>query len=463
MRCARWSVSVFDCAGLCVTMPHVSRSTTILVIFAIAIPAVTWLIRPMIALSGAEHALGKSDEIAGTRFPQSTLELNKQTIGPDPIRRPRISNVQVIDFDEDGIKDVIACDAQNHRVLWYRQHPVGTWEEIELGTDLLAPAHATVADVDSDGDRDVVVSILGNIYPDDRVIGKVVLLENVGNSGGTGPFKQHVIFDDVRRVADVQVGDLDGDKDMDMVVAVFGYRRGNIYWLENHGDHKFEEHELLCAAGTIHVPLADYDSDGDLDIAAVVSQDQEEVIGFENDGSGQFKKHLLYSTFNYDLGTAGLVKTDLDRDGDIDLLLPTGDNFEDLYSAPLPYHGCFWLENQGDWKFATKRIATFNGTYAAAAGDPDADGDTDVVLVSMFNSFEGRENPSIVWLENDGQQNFKTWQIANNPIHLITVDCGDINGDGKDDIVAGGFHVPYPIERFGRITAWLSTPGGTAE
>ena len=111
-----------------------------------------------------------------------------------------------------------------------------------------------------DGDRDVVVSILGNIYPDDRVIGKVVLLENVGNSGGTGPFKQHVIFDDVRRVADVQVGDLDGDKDMDMVVAVFGYRRGNIYWLENHGDHKFEEHELLYAAGTIHVPLADYDS-----------------------------------------------------------------------------------------------------------------------------------------------------------------------------------------------------------
>ena len=427
---------------------------SVLLGLAVVIPIATWLVHPWVLPQGSlpeEHRPPTAWKGAeGDQFSKSPLGFKQQPIGPAPKHLPQISNVQILDFDEDGLQDVIACDPQTNRVLWYRQGPVGTWEEQVLGEDLLAPAHATVADVDQDGDRDVVVSILGNIFPDDSVIGQVVLLENVD-----GQFKRHLLLNDVRRVADVQVGDLDGDGDLDMAVAVFGYSRGQVLWLENHGEFRYEPHELFYAAGTIHVPLEDYDGDGDLDIATVVSQEQEEVLAFENLGSGKFRKRSLFSTINYDIGSAGLVKTDLDRDGDFDFLLPVGDNFEDLTSVPLPYHGCFWLENRGDWDFAAQRIATFNGTYAASAGDLDADGDTDVVLVSMFNAFETEGNASVVWLENDGQQQFRTWQVADRPIHLITVACGDLDGDGREDIVAGGFNVQYPTERLGRITAWI--------
>lgn len=53
-------------------------------------------------------------------------------------------------------------------------------------------------------------------------------------------------------------------------------------------------------------------------------------------------------------------------------------------------HGCFWLENQGGWKFETRRIATFDSTYAVAPDDLDADGDEDVALVSQMNDWSDR-------------------------------------------------------------------------
>ena len=76
------------------------------------------------------------------------------------------------------------------------------------------------------------------------------------------------------------------------------------------------------------------------------------------------------------------------------------------FPHPHPWHGCVWLRNLGDWKFEPKRIGTLGGTYAAAAGDIDGDGDIDVVLVSMFNDWRQPGAASVVWLENDGKQNF---------------------------------------------------------
>ena len=74
----------------------------------------------------------------------------------------------------------------------------------------------------------------------------------------------------------------------------------------------------------------------------------------------------------------------------------------------------------------------------------------------MFNEWDVPGSASIVWLENDGQQRFQTWQIDNKPSHLVTVACGDLNVDGCNDIVAGGLHLPRPFDRLGRITSWTS-------
>ncbi|MCA9035465.1 MAG: VCBS repeat-containing protein [Planctomycetaceae bacterium] len=421
----------------------------LLVITAMAIPICTYLLLPLVPAT----ELPVEMPVDGSQFPTSKLAF-LQVIPSAPVGHPRICHVDV--QPATGLtgkpgtsgNGIIVCDAGRNTVS-VMQYASGVWNEQTILKDVIAPAHATLCDIDGDLDPDIAVAVLGNIEPDDDVIGKVILLIN-----DSGSFQPHVILDDVRRVADVQPGDFDGDGDIDFAVAVFGYNRGQVLWLENRGELHFVRHELLTAPGVIHVPAADFDGDGDLDIAAVISQDEEEIWGFENSGTGQFTARRIWFTWNFDLGSAGLVKSDLDQDGDMDLLLPAGDNLEDFDPFPQPYHGCFWLENKGDWNFESRRIATLGGTYAADVGDLDGDGDNDVALVSMANVWDASDRASLVWLENDGQQNFTTWQIASAPTHLVTVSIGDISGDGINDIVAGGLHIRGPYDRIGRVTIW---------
>ena len=419
----------------------------VLVCLLILVPLGTWIMLPAIP-SWEEPAELFS---GGTVYPPSPLKFERARVGAEPVGLPLITNVQILDYDGDGQNEILACDAARGTVSLLRSEDMVDWQEEVLLRDLAAPAHVTVVDIDADGDQDLIVSILGNLLPDDRMIGRVELYERQGDQ-----FQRHVILDDVRRVADVQPGDFDGDGDLDIAVAVFGYSRGSVLWLENRGALQFRDHELLNAPGTIHVLVADYDGDGDPDIAAIVTQDEEELWGFENLGAGKFRKHRLWMTVNLDLGSAGLIQKDLDQDGDMDLILPAGDNLEDLDAYPQPYHGCLWFENQGDWNFTPKRISDLGGTYAADTGDLDGDGDVDVVLVSMANDWYDPNTASIVWLENDGQQNFKTWQIDNRPIHLVTVAVGDLTGDGRLDLVAGALNLRKPYERISRVTAWLN-------
>jgi hypothetical protein len=428
-----------------------SITTTVLLLLVLLLPA------------GIYYGLAATEpvapviEVANDREnpPVSEIRFIKGRLGAEPKFPAIITNVQIVDFDRDGLPDVIACDAQRGRVLWHRQVKRGEWQEIVLNTDQLlpSPGRATVIDLDKDGDNDLLVACLGNYMPTDEHVGQAVWLEN----DGTNRFATHVLLQDVGRVTDVRAADLDGDGDVDLVVSAFGHLRGKVLWLENDGKQRFREHELLAMPGAIHVPLVDLDGDGDIDITVLLSQDEESVIAFENLGKGKFaRQRTLFATSNFDLGTAGLVPCDLDNDGKTDFLLVAGDNLELHANFPQPWHGCLWLHNRGGWRFETKRLATFGGAYSAAVGDIDGDGDVDVVLVSMFNNWLRKDAVSIVWLENDGKQNFKTWRIDQAPIEIATVACGDLNGDGRADIVAGSFHVVPPFNRLGRITTWMS-------
>ena len=422
--------------------------TAVLVLIVCALPVALWFVRQSMLPPGVTSGLAPLVRSSKIAFDKVALDDHQTAV--------RVANVQVVDFDRDGLNDILVCDTARNAVILYRQIPGGRFEERILADNLKCPAHATVVDLDKDGDLDVVVAVLGSIFPWDELVGRVVLLENEGDH-----FTQHVLLDDVRRVADVEPGDLDGDGDIDLAVAVFGYARGEVLWLENRGKKDgqwhFLDHQLLDRPGVIHVPVGDLDGDGDLDIAAVVSQDEEELWVFENLGHGQFERRRIYASPNYDVGSAGLVMCDLDKDGKLDLLLPQGDNLEDPYAWPQPYHGCLWFRNLGNWKFESKRIANFGGTYAAAVGDLDGDGDLDVVLVSLCNDWTDPSRPSVIWLENDGHQNFKMRPIDNAPIGLITVACGDLNNDGRADIVAGSLLLTPIVERrVDRVTTWIS-------
>lgn len=71
-----------------------------------------------------------------------------------------------IDFlDEDGLLDVIVCDDKGNFVSWIRQQPAGVYTETILVDNLLAPAHVEVRDFDFDSDKDLIVKLLGMLFP----------------------------------------------------------------------------------------------------------------------------------------------------------------------------------------------------------------------------------------------------------------------------------------------------------
>jgi len=364
--------------------------------------------------------------------------------------RPLIANVQIVDLDRDGLADVLVCDVLRSRVTWIRQSPRGVFTETDLGDSIKAPAHVEAIDVDHDGDLDLVVASLGVLNPSNNRVGAVIVLENDGRQH----FTTHVVASGIARVADVRAGDLDGDGDIDLAVAGFGYDDGETSWLENKGGWTFEQHVLLRLSGPINAIVADINHDGSPDIVALVSQEWEEVWVFVNDGRGHFTPTMIWGSTNPDFGSSWISVADLDRDGDLDILYSNGDAFDYAPANSRPWHGVQWLENTGNLQFQFHRIADLTGASSPQAADVDGDGDLDVIVVSAYNNWDDPAALSLVWLENNGRMQFTLHPIAGSPTHLITLAAGDLDGDGLVDLVTGGMYISRPYDRLSRITAW---------
>ena len=372
----------------------------------------------------------------------------------DPVRgdeRPRMAYVAITDLDRDGLPDVLACDALRNRIGWIRQFPKGTFTEVTIA-EIPAPAHVTAIDFDGDGELDLLVAALGVLMPSNNRVGSVLLLENDGRQR----FTTHVLADGIARVADVEAGDLDGDGDLDLAVAGFGYDDGDTSWLENKGGWKFEQHVLLRLSGPINAIVTDLNHDGRPDIVALVSQEWEEIWAFVNEGRGRFTQKMIWGSTNADFGSSWISVADMDGDGDPDIVYSNGDAFDYAPANSRPWQGVQWLENAGNLQFTFHRLADLPGASSPQVGDIDGDGDFDVVVVSANNDWNDPSAPSIVWLENDGRMRFAMHAIASSPTHLITLAVGDLDGDGKPDLVSAGMHINRPYDRLGRVTAWMN-------
>ncbi|GAB1451505.1 hypothetical protein MASR2M47_15610 [Draconibacterium sp.] len=183
-------------------------------------------------ITGKSETGNMSGDKAGENIGEKINFLNPAPIGNGFSEPPLIAHIQAVDLDDDGLLDVIVCDDRENYVSWIRQDPAGSYTEIVLAADLLAPAHVEVIDFDNDGDKDLMVGVLGMLFPNNDKIGSVVILENDGSNN----FIKHIVAEKIARVSDVRAGDLDGDGDLDLAVAQFGYDDGETRWIENLGE-----------------------------------------------------------------------------------------------------------------------------------------------------------------------------------------------------------------------------------
>lgn len=398
-------------------------------------------------------------EDAGPGDPTTTMLPKGRRIDfltPKPIGEPLgeappwISHISAVDLDGDGLLDVVVCDCRSNRIGWIRQHPPGVFTEHVCADGLTAPAHVQAVDFDFDGDLDLMIAVLGMLFPNNDKIGSVVILENDGRT----QFTKRVIVDKIARVSDVRAGDLDGDGDLDLAVAQFGYDDGQTRWIENLGKWEFRSHVLQCLSGPIHAEIADVNSDGALDIVVLVSQEWEQIYVFEGAGKGKFEPHQIFGSDNVDFGSSGISVCDFDQDGDVDIIYTNGDAFDYLPPRPRAWHGIQWLENQGDFRFEYHRLADFHGAVNARAADIDRDGDLDLLVASAYNLWERPEAQSLIWLENKTSMRFQRHDVTNTPTHVQALDVGDFDRDGDIDVVTGGLHAYPPYDRMERVVLW---------
>ena len=409
----------------------------------------------MLGLTGClrKHP-GATSAVVRTSFVEDTGRFVAEPIGAAYEGKPWISHVNIVDLDQDGLPDILACDDKLNAVVWLRQVSRGKFEESVICSDLPGVVHVEAVDMNGTGHLDLLVSCMGEVFPNNDKIGSIVILENDGHQH----FIKHVIAEHIARVTDIRAGDFDGDGKLDLAVGQFGYDQGQIQWMRNLGNWQFEGHVLLNLSGTINVCVADMNGDHTLDIVALVSQQWEEVHLFENDGHGNFTDKIIFGSTNEDYGSSGLSLCDLNRDGRPDILYTNGDGFAYADPGLRPWHGLQWLENLGGGAFRFHRIGDMPGAYSPVGVSLDGNGIMDVVCLSSFNDWKNPASASLVVFKNDGKMNFTPHILAHAPTQLITCAAGDIDGSGLPSIVTGGFYSYPPFDRMGRITLWRQKP-----
>lgn len=270
------------------------------------------------------------------------------------------------DLDGDGAIDVLIGSSYSGSLVWFRNLGPGVYSN-SISIDRLPGAilHITTADLNTDGHLDVVVSG-GNFgfslsyYPND----------GLGNFGGPVP-----INGTSDGFFDVHCADIDGDDDLDVVASA---RWGNyLAWFENDGTGTFiETYNLEVIEFPMGLVVDDMDGDEDIDIivavAASVNQNAH-ILQFTNEGDGLFGAGALLD--EPDGGSGHIISVDFDGDGDLDILASASGN-DDLIG---------WLENLGGGSFSSviPINQTLNYPSSLQVVDLDGDGHQDVLATNL--------------------------------------------------------------------------------
>jgi hypothetical protein len=204
--------------------------------------------------------------------------------------------------------------------------------------------------------------------------------------------------------------DFDNDGDIDLASASLNY---GVLVLLNNGDGTFAD-ELVFPVGTGAWSLyaADLNRDGFMDIVTP-SSNNNNVYVLINNGDSTFGPAVAYPTGD---GSHSVCAADFDGDGFIDLAV--SDPWENKISI---------LINNGDGTFAPQVPYPASYPRVIRAADLDSDGDLDLTSANYTNQ-------TVSVLMNNGDGSFATQVTYYVSYEVWAVFCGDYDSDGDIDL-----------------------------
>jgi hypothetical protein len=380
---------------------------------------------------------------------------------------PGMAYLRWTNLESQGPPVLLTCDMRRGHVAAVDLR--GAQPQPRILAHLDNPCHVEPCDLNGDGMIDLVVADLGSFLAGDHNQGKVVWLRRRKDRDD---YEKVVLASGLGRVADVQAADLDGDGDLDLVVAEFGYyTTGKIAVLWNQyaaaDPPRFDLQVIDPRPGAIHVPVHDLNGDGRPDILALISQEHECVTTFLNQGNGRFHLQTIWAGPDPTFGSTGIQLVDLDQDDDLDILLTNGDTFDDQYLKPS--HGIQWLENLGGGEFRCRRLTDFPGVHCVRAGDIDLDGDLDLIAVSWLHdqlypvNAASAPMTSIICLEQTSPGVFVRHTLETGfPCHAA-LELADFDHDGDLDFAVGWQLSPKWRSLPYWVTIWWNQRGASVK
>jgi hypothetical protein len=347
------------------------------------------------------------------------------------------------DVDRDGDLDLVIVNsyrAPGVQVLLNGGDATGSnTGEFTVGSTVAVsndPERIAIGDVDGDGDLDIAVANSGGASVSVRLNGG----DATGSSTGVFSKGQTVEFADNPK--EVQLADIDNDGDLDLINVIVG---GNISITLNGGDNTGSNTGIFGNGTSISVgynpnglAIGDVDGDGDLDLITANNN-----LG-SNNKNGTLKVCLnggnalgtgigLFSngsTIAVGDTPNDVTIGDVDGDGDLDLVAP---NFNSGTVSIRLNGGDATGSNTGSFS-AGSNVAVGSFPLRVILGDVDADGDLDLAVSnSIISSATVRLNGGDALGSNTGVfSNGSTIAVGNTP---TGIKLADIDGDSDLDLV----------------------------